>query len=438
MATESLIETSKSNGPNGFLEFNQNYYVVTDGKIAGLDGDTIGVLYEDGLIEGQSSPFDGWTGAKSIEELPGCIFRGIDSQGITLEIPSATPGPTGLLTYNHKQYTVIKGRICTKSHRVIGEMDDSGNLSFRDQKDPTKLVAMDETCQLHTDFKGIKSTAAPFNYQFERPLHNQKDKPYSDNEIITYFDLDWHKLNDIEKQYILDSLKLWTRTGLLQVVRKATGSGRAMFGNVRHGAAGVTGVLTAYVTIDRNEFETEIGLYRTYGIVSIHGRKEVTTSEVRVNLVVSHEYGHQLEFALSQACRDRIQKLYDAKIKRCDELHPLPKDQESGVEMIEMQQIRERCFVSGYSRTSMHEYWAEALAAFSMPASRLELKTIDPGIHALLTELVFSPETLLSPQHQELSQRLQTSLRAGGELSDDLLAHDDTSADDGTSKSSTT
>jgi hypothetical protein len=429
MATDSVVEISKGHGPNGFLEFNQNYYAVTDGKIAGLDGTTIGVLYEDGVIEGKLAPFDGWANPKSIEELPGCIFRGIDSQGISMEIPSAKDGPTGLLTYNLQPLTVIHGRISTKAHKILGEMDDEGTLTFRDHKNPSQMHVMDETCQLHTSFRGIKSTGQPFPYEFERPLHKRKDLPYSDNEILTYFDLDWHKLNDVEKDYILKSLKLWSCTGLLQVVRKETKAGRAMFGNVRHGASGVTGVLTAYVTIDRDEFETEIKFYRNYGVLSIHTRQQgAMGSEVRVNLVVSHEYGHQLEMALSKAAQDRITELYEAKLAHCKINHPLAAEYEGGSELIPMEQIDHRCFISGYSRTSMHEYWAEALAAFSVTESpcgdlnpREALRKLDPGIHQFLCELVLAPETLLNHNQRELAAKLQTSLRVGGELSDDLL-----------------
>lgn len=419
MATDSLVETSKKPGPNGFLECNQSYFTVSDGKICAEDGTVVGILYENGVIQGKSAPFDGWTSTKSIEEVPGCTFKGIDRSGLTLELPRASSGPTGLLIYNHVPHTVIKGRIATYSHDLVGEIDDNAVITLRACKNPAQLIEIKETSQLQTDFKGVKSDGSPYVYAFERPLHKQKDKPYSENEIITYFDLDWHKLNEKEKAYIVDSLRLWTRTGWLQIVRKATGAGRAMFGNVRHGASGVTGVLTAYVTIDRGEFETEIRFFENYGILSRHKRAE--GSEIRVNLVVSHEFGHQLEMTLSQACRDRIQNYYDAKIKLCKEKHPPPPGFENGAEMLQDHQIEDRCFISGYSRTSMHEYWAEALAAFSMYESRYELKRIDPQIHDLLVELVFSPETLLSPGLQEMALELQASLRVGGELTDDLL-----------------
>jgi hypothetical protein len=79
-------------------------------------------------------------------------------------------------------------------------------------------------------------------------------------------------------------------------------------------------------------------------------------------------------------------------------------------------------FISGYARTSMHEYWAECVAAFSVKESREMLRNMDPAVYQILHDVVFSPEKTLSPLHEQDALKLQTSLRVGGHLTDDLLA----------------
>lgn len=419
MATESLIETSKSQGPSGFLELRQNMLVVDYGNIYQADGTQIGYLHEDGLIEGSLAPLD-WQGLKTIEELPEAKFRGIDSRGVSIELPGPGDkrGPTGGLQYNGVALNVLYGRISTQQHLVVGYLGDDGVIHLRDYKTPTMLHQLDENSQLNTVFQGINSQGIPFIHEWTRPLH-RKDRSYIDNEIIRYFQ-DFDKLTLQQKNYVLETMRIWALSGLLQIVRKSEGN--AALGNVKHGASGVTGVRTGNVTLDREEFETEINLYKQYGPVAKVSTRLKPYVEVRINLVVSHEYGHQLEFTLSQALKDRITDLYQKRLKNCNRVHPLPANYEGFSELLLMQQIDQRVFISGYGRTSMHEYWAECVAAFSVKESREMLRQLDLQAYEILHSVLFMPETSLGLNNQMEARRLQSSLRVGGELTDDLLA----------------
>ena len=121
-----------------------------------------------------------------------------------------------------------------------------------------------------------------------------------------------------------------------------------------------------------------------------------THVEVRLNLVVAHEFGHQLEFVLSQATQEKILEIYDKRNANCERLHPHPRTYEGQSELLTPQQVEKRHFISGYSRSSMHEYFAEAVAAFSVKASREALAELDPAMYQLLRELVFNPEKMMS------------------------------------------
>ena len=418
MATESLVGSSKSQGPSGFLELDAHMLVVDYGKIFGTDGSQIGYLYEDGLIQPMGGPLD-WQGEKAIEQLSNCKFRGIDARGIAVELPDPKHrGPLGGLEYNGQVLTVLYGRIATQDHRVVGYFTDEGKIFLRDHKTPSFIHELDEYTQLNTAFQGVRANGQPMMHEFVRPLH-KKDRSYIDNEIIRYFK-DFEQLTQIQKAYVLESMRLWAASGLLQVVRKSEGD--CAMGNVKHGASGVTGVRTGNVTLDREEFEIEIGLYRKFGaIAKVANQRMRQYSEVRINLVVSHEYGHQLEFTLSQASQDKITDLYNKRLQTCNRMHPLPEAYDGLAELLLTHQIEERVFISGYARSSMHEYWAECVAAFSVKDSREMLRQMDRPVYDILADVLYNPEKTLSPKFEKDVLRLQTSLRVGGHLTDDLL-----------------
>jgi len=418
MTTQSSVEAPKIQGPSGFIEFGGQMLVVDFGKIY-LDGSPIGFLFEDGFLKETSGPLGRADGLRAIEDISGCVFRGIDAHGLALELPGNRGGPSGKMTYNGVPLLVKNGRMCSQEHRFVGEVDDDGVVYIRDTVKKVLRRQMDENTQLTTVFQGKKSSGEGFQNEFIRPLY-RKERSYSENEIIRYFE-NFDGLSTAQKKYVLESMGLWSSCGLLQVVRKSEGT--AALGNVKHGASGVTGVRTGYVTLDKEEFEKEVTLSKRYGTLFVVATRIKPYLEVRLNQVVSHEYGHQLEFVLSQATQDSIVNLYQKRLAKCEKLHPLPSSYEGLSELLKPQEVEERVFISGYSRTSMHEYWAECAAAFSVKESRDVLKKIDKPMYELLEQLVLNPEKMLRPVFVDTILDLQASLRAGGELTSELLDH---------------
>lgn len=413
----TLGTPTKAAGPVGQINLAGSWLMVADGKVYGPNGNEIGFFFEDGLIQGLEAPLGPWDGLKVIEELPGAVFQGIDSFQQPIVLPSPDKGPIGGLKYNNQDMLVLFGRIATADHRVVGRMSDDGTLYFRDPRFPDTFRKMDDYSQLSTFFQGTKSNGQPWKHEYQRSLHKQ-DKSYGENEIIRYFS-DFDRVNGQQKKYVVDTMRLFALSGLLQLVRKSEGT--AGLGNVKHGASGVTGVRTGNVTLDREEFEREVNFYKKFGALMAIPARIKPLIEVRINLVVAHEYGHQLEFCLAAAVQARIQECYQKRISVSARQHPLPEEAETLSELIQPHQIEERVFVSGYARTSWHEYWAECVAAFAVKESRDTLKMRDPEVHDLLMDVVLRPETVLSPMLQENILNLQTSLRVGGELRDDLL-----------------
>lgn len=417
MGKQSPHEPDKGQGPSGFIELGGQMLVVDFGKICHDQG-SCGILYEDGFIQSASGPLGNFNSAKPIEEIAGARFRGIDANGVELELPLLHDGPTGKLAYNGITLDVVHGRICDADHRFLGQLDDDGNIVLRDafRKEPRRRL--DDNTMLYWLFQGEKSSGQPWQYEFARPLY-KRDRRYSENEIIRYFE-GYDELTTAQKKYVLESMNLWARCGLLQIVRKSEGT--AALGNVKHGAAGQTGVRTGFVTLDREQFEYEIAFFKKTGPMRTMQTKYRSHVEVRINLVVPHEYGHQLEFVLSQAAQEQITNMFERRVAHSVRLHPPPKGFESPDEIVAVENYEKRVFISGYSRSSEHEYWAEAVAAFSIKESRDELKRIDPELYKFLEQLVLYPEKLLRPVFVETILGLQASLRAGGELRDDILA----------------
>lgn len=420
MPAKSTVEESIVRGPSGFLEFNGNMLVVDFGRI--YEGTTpLGVIYDDGYLQDTTGLLGDVKQLRPIETLSGCVFRGIDSNGMELTLPLGPPGPTGSLKYNSVLYHVINGRIAAPDHALVGLFDDHGNITLRDAVHKVPSRKLDETSQLNTIFDGKKSDGEAWHHEWFRPLV-RKDKVYSDAEIIRYF-MDYDKLKTQQKKYLFENLKIWSASGILQVVRKQEGD--CALGNVKHGAAGQTGVRTGNVTLDKEEFNRDIELYYKHGPFAVVHTKYKPLCEVRVNLVVAHEFGHQVEFVLSQATQDRVKDLYRRLREGCDRRHPLPEEYPGASELLPQQNIMQRVFISGYARSSFHEYWAESVAAFTVKGSREFLKKLDPAVYSILHDVFFQPHKVLRPNLQESILQLQASLRAGGEFDDDLLERDD-------------
>ena len=214
-------------------------------------------------------------------------------------------------------------------------------------------------------------------------------------------------------------MNLWSVSGILQIVRKSEGD--ASLGNVRHGAAGIMAERTGNATFDKQEFEQEVKLFGLYGPIAVAAKDIKDYTEVRLNLVVPHEFGHQLEHVITEAALDKITEVYQQRRKSCNVLHPLPPDYDGMAELLRPQEVAQRHFISGYGRTNMHEYWAECVAAFSIKDSRIMLKQFDPAIHQMLSDIILNPQKVLRRTFHDTIRDLQLGLKLTGELKDDLL-----------------
>ncbi|MBX9942293.1 MAG: hypothetical protein K2Y32_23730 [Candidatus Obscuribacterales bacterium] len=404
-------------GPSGFLELGGNTLVVDFGNI--LMSDTVvGFLYEDGHIKILGASEKESRELRVIDDLEDCVFRGIDSRGLELTLPILKEGgPTGDLYYNERHLTVTNGRVATADHHLIGVMDDGLSLAVRDHHTMTPFRRVEEANMLAFYFEGQTSEGKSVKKDYLKPLY-RRDKSYGENEIIRYFQ-DFDRLGVQQKKYVVDSLNIWARAGILQVVRKSEGN--CAMGNVKHGAAGVTRVRTGMVDLDAEEFDRDIDLFKRFGTLASVTSPFPPYVEVRVNLVVSHEFGHQLQFCLSQASQDRIGELYRNRLDRCRIDNPPPPGYEGYSELVRPERLNFRQFISGYSATSKEEYWAEAVAAFSIAESRQILQAMDPGICKILTEILEKPHLHFSPVLVEPILDLQASLRAGLAMPDNLL-----------------
>ncbi|HEY9775155.1 MAG TPA: hypothetical protein V6C81_15425 [Planktothrix sp.] len=421
MATPTSVESAKIPGPSGFIELNGQMLIVDYGKINGLDGTQVGFLYEDGYIKETSGLLGDVPDLRPIEDVAHCVFRGIDSKGLELELPGPIRGPSGALSYNNVPLHVINGRLCTSEHGLAGHIDDKGTVYVRDWANKVPHRKLDEATQLTTSFSGYRAAGDKLSFEFIRKVPGyRRDKSYADNEIIRYFK-DFDAVNAQQKKYVLESLNLWSASGLLQIVRRSEGD--AALGNVKHGAAGVTAVRTGMVHLDKEEFEKEVGYFKQWGTFAVvqPDKRMIEYLEVRINLVVAHEFGHQLEFVLSQKTQKQIEELYERKLAYCMKAHPLPSSYPGQSELLQRDRIFKRDFVSGYARSSFHEYWAEAVAAFSTKEGRAVLKQFDPAILEILREVVFAPQTVLRPVFHDTIMELQASLRMGGEFHDKII-----------------
>jgi hypothetical protein len=133
-----------------------------------------------------------------------------------------------------------------------------------------------------------------------------------------------------------------------------------------------------------------------------------------------HEFGHQVDFVLTAAVQEQVFELYERRKRGCDKLHPLP-DRDNQTELLMPQQLEQRHFISGYAKSSAHEYWAECLAAFSLKETRGYLKELDPVMYGIMLNLVKEPTQVFSRVLHETLLALQASLRFGGEFSEELL-----------------
>ncbi len=411
MLENNPIVTHK--GPTGFLTDGQGMLVVEDGQIF-KDGQYVGVLFEDGYLQSFNELLGKPGDILLIESIAPWQFRGIDSGGGELSLPDAI-GPTGDLTYNGRPFKVINGRIIAPGHRYVAQITDEGQIYIRQKGGTADRIKLDNITLLNFIFEGKNSKGDNWQHQFARPLY-RPDRSYTDNEIIRYFD-GFDALNALQKKYILETMALWSSCGILQIVRKSEGD--ASLGNVKHGATGVTRIRTGNVSLDKEEFEREVNFFKKYGPIMNVSKNGKGQLEVRLNLVMAHEFGHQVDFVLMAAVQEQVLELYEKRKKGCDKLHRLAGPDQSS-ELLMPQQLEQRHFISGYAKASAHEYWAESLAAFSLKETRDYLKEVDPVIYQIMVSLIKNPTAVFSRVLHETLIGLQASLRLGGEFTDEL------------------
>jgi hypothetical protein len=177
MPASQVSQAAQAKGPSGFIELGGQLLVVDYGRIY-LDGNQVGFLFDDGTLE-QNSILLGRR-VKTIDEIDGCIFRGINTEGQELELPGTTNGPTGSLSYNGVPMHVINGRLATADHRVVGSFNDQGAIQLNDLLH-NRSYTLDEHSQLATVFKGNVSGGQDWQHDFTRPLY-RKNKSYWENE----------------------------------------------------------------------------------------------------------------------------------------------------------------------------------------------------------------------------------------------------------------
>lgn len=293
-------------GPTGFITDGQNMLVVEDGQIF-KDGQYLGFLFEDGYLRSADSSLGKLGETIAIETILPLQFRGIDTKGIELTLPDL-PGPTGKLIYNGHNFSVLNGRIITENHNYLAQINDNGEIFVRDKNGPTGRIKLNENTLLNLAFAGQNSRGENWQHQFNRPLY-RPDRSYTDNEIIRYFD-GFDALNALQKKYILETMALWSQCGILQVVRKSEGD--ASLGNVKHGVTGATRIRTGNVTLDKEEFEREVNFYKKYG-PTMNAQNGLGHLEVRLNLVMAHEFGHQVDFVMTAAVQEQVVELFEKR-----------------------------------------------------------------------------------------------------------------------------
>jgi len=258
--------------------------------------------------------------------------------------------------------------------------------------------------------------------------------PITAPELPTYF-AGFDDLTDDQKAYVASCLDIWIASGLLSVVVNR-GKQAEMFATPEDRYERATSYRTlveerrasGHVVFDSKELERDMAGFQKFGPLA-SSRPMLSNAkmiEVRGNMCVSHEFGHQLLDILSFSAKERLQSFYKARLDRCNKVHPLLEGYSGNSELVALEQANERVFITGYSRSEPYEYFAEAVGAFSFKQSREQLKVIDPEIYQFLCDLIHKSEGMFDPTWQDAVSSAQIQQRASGALTDDLLNRHDT------------
>lgn len=161
------------------------------------------------------------------------------------------------------------------------------------------------------------------------------------------------------------------------------------------------------VILSRRELDTECRLFNQWGALAFVVRAGGSKVEPRLNLIVAHEFAHHLEELLAPQVNERIQNMFAARLAACDHATEigapelLSRDSQTNFD------AGKRHFISAQARTRLDEYWAESAAAFSDKEARESLSLVDADMHALLTELVLTPETVVADRYSEIARAVR-------------------------------
>ncbi|HEY9792642.1 MAG TPA: hypothetical protein V6D22_19735 [Candidatus Obscuribacterales bacterium] len=236
-------------------------------------------------------------------------------------------------------------------------------------------------------------------------------------ELSNYFQ-GFDQLPPEQQNYIAESLALWVAAGYIDVLINNKMS--AKVGRVNHGGS-LADRDNRCVTLCGEELQTELMLFQKFGPLAKIPSRTKGFVEARLNLVAAHEMAHQIYTLLSPDTRAQIDAMHRNRVQRCDQIHPLPDGYDGNAELVTEVQLIERVFLSGYSRSSPEEYFAESLAAFSIKSSREKLKAIDAEIFELMHRLVFEANEMLDSKWHEQIARSQAERKRRQELTDTLL-----------------
>jgi hypothetical protein len=239
-----------------------------------------------------------------------------------------------------------------------------------------------------------------------------------DNIIADYFE-GFESLSATQQNYVVESLNVWKASGLLQVVME--GKVKMFFGKLKEGSSACVNVDTGNAVLSADEFEREVKFFQRFGVLMAVPTRVPGFIEVRLNAVVSHSFAHQLQFVLSKRTQERILELYRIRLDNCNRLHPAPEGSTLTSEVFAQAQFADSVFVAGYARTSPHEYFAEAVSAFSFKDGRDRLKEVDRDIYQLLVDLIYQPEGMLIPDREKSLLEIRAQIKAGGGLPRDFL-----------------
>lgn len=193
-------------------------------------------------------------------------------------------------------------------------------------------------------------------------------------ELLAKYFFDFGDLPSNQQEYLSECFQIWYSCGLLKAVLNSQGGGD--FTNLQDGFTVTCSVRTGNVQLDRASFEREVDSFEKWGPISTFMPPIDKKGDREFNLSALVGLGFQIEFCLSEEMRKAAEQNYE----------------ENWCELFSQQNpagpVTSLSFNTASRSITSHHYWAEAVAAFSLEKTRLQLAKIDPKIHQLLHDLI--------------------------------------------------